>query len=178
MNSSADDLDGFLVDNSGWTLTDINVLGGIQAGYDYQMCNNVVGVVLDWTPTALSRKEKNDPHGSENRYIKNDIDWISTLRMRTGLAIDRTLLYVTGGIAMGQTSVEWRDASDKLDTKSIQFGWTGGMGAEYKIDCNWSAGFELLYVQLANKKHTYNATNTFSHSDSIYMGRFTLNYLY
>jgi outer membrane immunogenic protein len=99
-------------------------LAGVQAGYDYQFNRVVLGVAGDLTYSTVSR-----------RYIDltpSDIrakqDWSGSLRARLGYAVqDNMLLYVTGGLALG--NVRLNDAVLGTSQSRMGVGWTLGAGA-------------------------------------------------
>ena len=79
------------------------------------------------------------------------IDWFGTVRARVGFAIDRTLLYATGGLAFGRVSNSWADTEATTiygKNSSWKAGWTAGGGVEYAFTNNWTAKLEGLYVRL------------------------------
>ena len=84
------------------------------------------------------------------------IDWFFTVRSRLGLAMDRSLFYVTGGLAVGNerfsqfflhTASGTFEAGSSSDTR---VGWTVGAGGEYAFTNNWSVKAEYLYVDLGS----------------------------
>lgn len=136
---------GFYVGaNAGWgwgsgTFTNPNgALGGFQAGYNYQFANPiVVGVEADFDFSGMSA-------GGFS------VDYIGTVRARLGYALDRFLVYGTGGFAYGDASANlWGLTSTKTVT-----GWTLGVGTEYAIDRNWSLRGEYLYTDLGSATYT------------------------
>ena len=73
----------------------------------------------------------------------------SSIRGRLGFALDRALVYATGGLAIGSHSgtvntgmwgYNWGG-----NTSSTRVGWTVGGGVEYAFTPNWSAGVEYRY---------------------------------
>ena len=69
----------------------------------------------------------------------------ASLRGRLGFAIDRTLLYVTGGGALANQSYTIWSPLGSNTTSNTKLGWTVGAGAEYAISQNWSARLEYRY---------------------------------
>jgi outer membrane immunogenic protein len=131
---------------------DTGVAAGIHAGYDWQDGSFVYGVVADWTWTDLSR---NQVVGSYT--FKAKVDWLASFRGRMGLAIDRTLVYVTGGLALGAVSgdgnyIEGGYQYSPLDKTAV--GWVAGVGVEHKLASmpRWSVNSEFLYYDLG--RHT------------------------
>lgn len=72
----------------------------------------------------------------------------ATARARLGYSIDRLLLYVTAGGAMGwvQTGLNPPGTFDG----AFQLGWAAGGGAEVGIVDNWTAKAEYLYINLGS----------------------------
>lgn len=109
-------------------------IGGLQAGYNWQFGSPfVLGVETDFQFSGIS----GGPYG---------LDYFGTIRARAGYAIDRVLVYATGGFAYGQGSLD----AFGLSSSATQTGWTLGAGAEFAFDRNWSARAEYLYVDLGS----------------------------
>jgi opacity protein-like surface antigen len=100
-------------------------------------------------------------------------EWFTTTRVRLGYAMDRVLVYATGGLAVGGgfdksdvTTVAthvgnltvangscWR--SDKCT--DARWGWVLGGGVEYAVTNSLSAKIEGLYADLGRRTETYNS---------------------
>ena len=74
-------------------------------------------------------------------------NWLSTARGRVGYALDRFLVYGTGGAAFGNVRANFSNDPVSSATKT---GWTVGAGVEVGFARNWSAKAEYLFVDLAN----------------------------
>jgi outer membrane immunogenic protein len=128
-----------------------NINGGIfggQIGANYQIDAFVLGIEGDWD---WSGQQRTDTFGcgvgctvSEN--IK--IGWIATIRGRIGYAMDRVLIYATGGAAFTHTSdnVTLTGTGTIFNESSTNTGWTIGGGVEGAFAENWTARVEYLYV--------------------------------
>ena len=114
------------------------VLGGLQAGYNYQSGQLVLGIEGD-----LQLNAADDTFAA----WKFSNPWFGTVRGRLGYAFNNVLLYGTGGLAFGTLKVE----SGGFSESHTSAGWTAGVGAEYAINQNWSAKIEYLYVDLSEK---------------------------
>lgn len=109
-------------------------VGGLQAGYNFQFASPfVLGIETDLSLSGISG-------GSFG------VDYFGTVRARLGWAIDRVLIYGTGGFAYGQGNLDFFG----LSSSATQTGWTLGAGAEFALDRNWSARAEYLYVDLGS----------------------------
>ena len=76
--------------------------------------------------------------------------WLATARLRVGYAVDNLLFYGTGGYAAAGVEAGVKDANTLAllaSQTSTRSGWTAGGGIEWGFARNWSAKFELLYMQ-------------------------------
>jgi iron complex outermembrane receptor protein len=73
--------------------------------------------------------------------------WLATARGRAGYAINRFLVYGTGGAAFGNVQANFSNDPVSSATKA---GWTAGAGVEVAVAPHWSAKAEYLFVDLAN----------------------------
>lgn len=113
-------------------------LGGIQAGYNYQLSGPfVIGIEADIQYSNI-----------ESSVFT--LDYFGTVRARAGFAVDQFLLFGTGGLAYGRGTYE----IGGLSNDQTNVGWTIGAGAEYAIDLNWSVKAEYLYVDLGSETYT------------------------
>ena len=146
------DIAGASVDLDGW-------FGGVQGGYNYQMGNFVLGLEADASWSGI------DGDGSGDGTVgagptpvtynsQVDLDWLATVRLRAGFAIDRALIYGTGGVAFAQVNYDY-DVTDGTDTISgsndeNMTGWTIGGGVEYAATQNFMVKLEYLYTDLGD----------------------------
>ena len=90
------------------TTSATGVAVGPEAGYDWQSGYFVYGVVGDWTYTGLKHTVAGAPfHTTNPASFTAQVDWLASFRGRAGMALDNTLLYLTGGVAFGP-SEKWR----------------------------------------------------------------------
>jgi outer membrane immunogenic protein len=117
------------------------VLGGVQAGYNWQVSpSGVLGLETDISATSIDDKAGG---------VKFGVDYLGTMRARAGYSLDRVMFYVTGGAAYGRGALE----IGGLSNTQFHWGWTLGGGVEAMVTPNVSARLEYLYVDLA--KETY-----------------------
>jgi outer membrane immunogenic protein len=135
------------------------VAAGVEVGYDWQQRYFVYGVAADWTWTNLSHSTRVG-NGPTISTFKSKVDWLASFRGRMGLAVDDTLVYVTGGLALGQlkSSTTECDSSNTCGTyaslSTVKVGWVAGVGAEHKFNQNWSVKGEFLYYDLGRTNTT------------------------
>ena len=81
---------------------------------------------------------------------KTTNDWLGTVRLRSGFALDRVLFFATGGAAFGDIMSSLPSSLGGGSNDSTEFGWTGGVGVEVALAQNWTSKVEYLYVDLSN----------------------------
>jgi outer membrane immunogenic protein len=169
-------------------------LGGGQVGYNYQLGAAVFGLEADIDYLGNKKQSStgllyygdplgpdaagtvggaNDPYSGYYQVYsnRNKNNYLGTLRLRAGYAMDRTLLFVTGGLAFGGGSgggyaAYWAQPQavggptgtatafygSNAGSGGGQVGWTIGGGVEYAVTDNWTAKFEYLYANFGNGK--------------------------
>jgi outer membrane immunogenic protein len=116
---------------------------GGTAGYNFQVGRIVFGLEgdLDWSDVSGSSS-----CGLSTLTCQTQNNWLGTARGRVGVAFDRVLPYVTGGLAVGDISANTGAGS----ASTTNAGWTVGGGLEYGFSKNWSAKMEYLHVDLGS----------------------------
>lgn len=135
---------GFGVDNKS-----AGLLGGMHVGQNWQTNTFVYGWEADLS-AAGGRWEKSTigyPAGDDNGVLTS-VALLASLRGRLGIAFDRTLLYVTGGLAYTQARGIGH-SSTLFHSQTVlnfnSFGGVVGLGAEWKQRQNFSWRLEGLY---------------------------------
>jgi outer membrane immunogenic protein len=148
----------------GADLTSKGGLVGGEIGYDIETGGWVFGVEGDvsWTNFGDSTTrivEENTSIGLPPLTFATNykMDWISTVRGRIGIPFDDFLIYGTGGLAVGDVSMNTtvtvgdppmgQLAGSKNETKA---GWTLGGGAEYALCENITVKAEALWFDLGS----------------------------
>ena len=80
----------------------------------------------------------------------NKVDQLLTARARAGFAMDRALLYVTGGYAGAEDKVSMPGFFSSTDWRS---GGAFGGGIEYAFTNNISAKAEYIYAPFQSKSY-------------------------
>ena len=123
-------------------------LAGGTIGGNYQWGQFVVGVEgdLDWQnlrgsqTTGLCATVGVGSCGTAS-------NWLSTIRGRAGFAVNRALVYATGGAAF--TNVK-PFAGGLPFGGHTEPGWTAGGGVEFAMTDNWTVKLEYLYAKFQN----------------------------
>ena len=140
---------GSLTHNDGVFGNPSGGLGGVTAGYNYQMNQFVIGVEGDYDWGDVDHRQTIDTAGS---FSKLHLLEFATARARAGIAMDRALLYVTGGYAGGQVNAGVLDAITGVygSNSNWQSGYAVGAGIEYAFTQNISGKAEYLFSQLGS----------------------------
>jgi len=154
------------------------VLGGVQAGYNYQISSWVLGAEADWSATDISGSYSAasfpDPNafGGTNSVtnVRSSLDWLATLRARVGVASDNWLIYGTGGLALGRVTSGFDSYvnipgipyafSFNGASSATNVGWTAGAGTEYALG-RFSVKLEYLYYDVGANRVTSPTADTF-----------------
>ncbi len=118
-------------------------LAGGQLGYNWQFGQFVYGVEADGDWSGMRGTANIADCGGLSCQTRND--FLSTVRGRAGIAIDRLMPYATGGLAVGniRATVPGFAGIDRTNA-----GWTVGGGLEYGLVNNWTVKAEYLFVDL------------------------------
>jgi outer membrane immunogenic protein len=143
---------------------------GGQGGYSWQMSYFVVGVETDVSYI-----------GSSNTFVPpnnlvaagcgtncgalatNELTWLSTLRGRAGIAVDRILFFGTAGVAVGQVKNHWGwgapgFSDSQFSVSNTQVGYVVGGGIEAMITQGLSVRAEVMHVDLGTARSTITGT--------------------
>jgi outer membrane immunogenic protein len=129
----------------GWSANTDNLnpagpFGGAQVGYNFQRGNFVFGAEADFQAAHIS---------DNNAVDKSELNWFGTVRGRVGYAVDRVLVYGTGGFAFGDVeNSKALPGGGSFSSSETQTGWVAGGGAEYKVTPAWSAKAEYQFLSL------------------------------
>lgn len=126
------------------------IAGGVLGGYNHQFGRIVLGAEVDGGLADASFGSK-DSGG--NGYAAFDLDANAHLRARVGVAIDRTLLFVAGGLAVARLTVDDTDPDFGKDD-GAHVGWTIGGGVEHAVTGNLFLRVEYLYDDYGSESHS------------------------
>ncbi|WJR74830.1 outer membrane beta-barrel protein [Bradyrhizobium sp. NP1] len=146
--------------------------GGAQVGYNWMVNRSwMLGLEADIQGISMSERRVSGlavagPNtGQDFDSIRHN--WLATFRARGGYAFDRALVYVTGGLAVGDASFSrtqtWNFFGDGCpadprnglaschvgSSSNTLTGGVVGVGGEYAFWGNWSAKVEYLHTWLS-----------------------------
>ncbi|SHG49093.1 outer membrane immunogenic protein [Kaistia soli DSM 19436] len=149
-----------------------SVLGGVQAGYNYQINQVVLGVQTDLAYTNLTTGQDVIP-GLVG--VNANLNWLGSTTVRAGYAIDTWLPYVKGGFAYGETKANI-DSLVFSDSKWAT-GWTVGAGLEKAFTKNITGFAEYDYFDLGSAAYDIsNAIGTIELKNTTNVVKVGLNY--
>ena len=155
----------------GFDLNTHGIIGGGQIGYNWQLAPKwVAGLEADFSWSGISGDSTrapifflstSAPMLGSSHLVREKLDWFGTVRGRLGfLAIDRLMLYGTGGLAYGKVDyTAFQDINPAIpgnqfsgSSNKTKTGWTVGGGFEWALVNNWSVKGEYLYVDLGSER--------------------------
>jgi outer membrane immunogenic protein len=156
--------DGVLSDGT-YSREGLGFIGGATIGLNLQHDSIVFGLEADYSFVNASAKtgdfyNYNGPSSPRDvGNVTTELASLGTLRGRVGFAVDDLLVYGTGGLAMGDVSVdqfdEYDDNNSPGEESSVRYGWTVGAGVEYAATENISVKAEALYYDLGSESLGY-----------------------
>jgi outer membrane immunogenic protein len=134
------------------------VVGGAHAGYQYQFKQLVLGIEgsIDWTSlTSTGVAAFPVVFGGSTLSAHTSAGVQGSIRGKIGLALDRVLIYGTGGVAFGGFSTTFALAAPNLappifstaNASTTRAGWTAGGGLQYSVTNNWWIFAEYRFTQ-------------------------------
>ena len=161
---------------AGYTNSPAGVIGGLQIGYNWQAGNLVYGVEADIA--AASASQSTDLFPPNGYFHNSSLSGLATLRGRIGIAMSPTLLYLTGGAALGWLKNEQVNPGvlNTTGRASTAWGWTIGGGIEHAFARNWSVKAEYLYTQFADATVADGNGYVFRFKDAYQTARLGINY--
>jgi outer membrane immunogenic protein len=168
-----------------WLTSSINtnsagVIGGLEAGYNYQISQIVLGIEGDVSWSSLKESGTAVSLGATTDTFTSRLNSLGTIRGRVGWAFDRTLIYGTGGVAFANLKDQLTDPGFPFtaSTGSSETGWTAGGGIEYAFTDHWTAKAEYLHVGFSQRSvmETTGGGYIFDFKDKLDIGRVGINY--
>ncbi|NPD21064.1 outer membrane protein [Alterinioella nitratireducens] len=115
---------------------------GVTAGYDWQSGSLVYGVVGDLMFGDLSGMAPSNINYGCGAGCEYDVQSVAMLRGRLGYAMNDFLVYGSAGVAISRVSIGETGVSSSDDTVT---NFVVGLGGEYMLSDNLSAGLEVLH---------------------------------
>jgi outer membrane immunogenic protein len=156
-----------------------SLIGGVQAGYNWQISNIVLGLEADFDFASANKQVSLGSLAGLNTHHSR-LSTLATVRGRLGMAFDRLLAYATGGAAFARLKNEVINTGFPFTASrgNSTTGWTIGGGLEYAISNHWTFKVEYLYVAFPDKAVVVPtpAPYAFAFEDSASIARVGINY--
>lgn len=171
-------------------------IGGV-IGYNWQNCNTVFGLEADLAWANVDRDWGVNLGGvglpGQLFSANSSIDFYGSIKLRTGFAFDKMLLYVTGGIAFANIEHSGSNNANALlgipaglfsfKTDETRWGWVVGAGTEYALTNRITWRSEATYTRFEDQDFNLNISPLlgggaikFNAQDEIWMLRTGLNF--
>ncbi|MGD9476182.1 outer membrane protein [Shinella sp. G-2] len=131
---------------------------GAFAGYNFFNDGWVYGVEAD-----IKRDFNDERFPAGGTTLETETTWGGSVRARLGYAIDRTLIYGTGGYAFTHARLE--DVNTGANESDTLHGWTIGAGVEHAFTDNMAGRVEYRYSDYS-KSDVFNAAGVDGDIDS------------
>jgi outer membrane immunogenic protein len=148
------------------TLRATNVIGGLQAGYNWVMPGYLFGIEADISGTDISSTVRTSPPGDPSAVAQwNDkVNTYGTVRARLGYIAGPWLFYATGGFgweydkltrtqlaapsfaAAPFVDVNALSGGTAVTASHLRAGWTAGAGVEWAFARTWTVKLEYLHI--------------------------------
>jgi outer membrane immunogenic protein len=175
------DQDGQLINAATYTRKQAGFFGGGQLGYNWTTCNALFGIEADGSGGSVVASTGLLPNfANVDVSITSRFNGLVTGRARAGIVIDRTLFYLTGGLAAVHTLTTYLSlASEQFTFSDWRWGWVAGVGGELAVASNISIRTEVLYVGAGDRTYIYVSPalgpGNFAHGDAVWIGCVGLN---
>ena len=117
-------------------------------GYNYQINQFVLGLEGD-AGGVLGGNHTVATTGVG--FATTSSSYFADIRGRVGLAADRALFYVAGGVAFGDEKTVY--TAPAMSFTSGRTGWTIGGGVDYAFTNNWIGRIEYRYTDLGTSNY-------------------------
>ena len=124
--------------------------GGGLIGYNHRIERLIAGLEADG---GLLDASFDSGESGGNGYSAFDLDWNAHVRARLGWAVENTLLFIAGGLALAQVTLDDTDAGFG-DDDNIHLGWTVGGGVEHAVTGDLVLRLEYLYDDYGQERYT------------------------
>jgi outer membrane immunogenic protein len=163
------------------------VLGGLQAGWNYQTGVIVFGLDGDfaWTNARGSGNLLFTP--PLRGTVTTNMNWIATITGRIGVANDKALYYLKGGLALSGEEhrfAQFAGGGGVALTQTVRDnrgGFVLGFGGEFAVWQNWTAKLEYNYMDFGKKTVVFPALQAASGTtidQQVHVVKLGLNYLF
>lgn len=144
-------------DHNDNTLSSNGLLGGLYAGYNWELSNRfLIGLEADiafqntrsdYTANSSLSSANNDPNW------KRQIQWSGAARARLGVNYERILPYIAGGVAFAGIKDSLSNGDNPFSFNNNFLGFTIGAGIDYSVTNNIILRAEYRYTDYGSKSN-------------------------
>ena len=147
----------FFIAGAGVGGTDVNApldpsgfIGGVHIGVNQELADRfVLGAEAD---LAYNNVDGLGTFTGAGALLKTDLKWSGSARLRAGYAFDRTLPYITAGVAAAKYEMNVIATTGTIPIHDeTHLGWTVGAGIEHAFTDRWIARVEYRYSDFGKK---------------------------
>ncbi len=151
-------------------------VAGLFTGGNYQINQIVMGVEGDWQwSNLIGNNQTLAPLGAAGVFpggpftISTTVKDYAAVRGRIGYALDRFLVFGTGGWAWGNPSTSYAltGAAPFVTNGGSSTGWTAGLGVDYGFTDSVFGRLEYRYTSLGTSAFVSTATNSAAGPDRL-----------
>ena len=146
------------------SLGPVGVIGGAQAGLNFEFAPVVIGGEVSWSSSAITGNASvlTTTPGVSERATSNTL-WFATATGRAGYAANDWLFYAKGGgavlnVGYTQDIVTVGVTGPTQSIGSVRKGFTVGGGVEYGMTEDWSAKLEYDFFDFGSQTYDFNQT--------------------
>lgn len=122
------------------------VAGGVLGGYNWQHGAWVFGIELDISLAGID--------GNDDDFLQEiDVDTFGSVRGRVGYAMDRTLLFVTAGLAIADVELLHEPGDDRASETAM--GYVLGAGVEHALTDSLRLRGEYLFHDFGEETYSF-----------------------
>lgn len=141
-------------DNAPLAITSLmhGIIGGVQAGYNYQTGSLVLGIEADIQGSDQDATYTRTLPVVGDLTVGHRIPWFGTVRGRVGYAFTCgcVMAYATAGVAYGAYEPFASAFGVTLSSSFTKAALAAGAGVEWMVSERWSAKLEALYLDTGN----------------------------
>jgi outer membrane immunogenic protein len=126
----------------------------VHAGYDTQFGRNIViGIVADYGQADIRDGVTAFSSTPAFYSFERRVDDIASFRGRLGFALDRTLIYGTGGVVYAKVENRFTTSNGvntftSTDEDDDSYGYRAGGGIEHRFEGGLALGVQYLYTSI------------------------------
>jgi outer membrane immunogenic protein len=130
--------------------------GGLHLGYNLQTGSNfVLGLEGDINLSDVDGTDSTIQGGAASDVHDGESDWNGSARLRAGFAMDRALIYATGGVAIADYDITMVYFDGPNNDSATMIGWTVGAGVEFAVSSNLTTRVEARYSDYGSFSDTF-----------------------